>query len=176
MYGARMSATAKSSQAIHSRRSRRCSTSPSQRPVSYAHLRVELGGGPAAVEHADEVEARQGRLDGADRGEAPLDDAGAALDVARDQPAGLLGQAEHDGGRLGHHEAVVDDRRLAEGADPAVDARGYCIIQDLYAQGMSSPKRAVMLRRNTHTALAAPCYLTALTKVPISSRGQPWMR
>ena len=78
-------------------------------------------GGLAAVEDLDEVEAHQGRLDGADRGEAPLDDAGAALDVARDQLAGLLGQVEHHRGRLGHHEAVVvDDRHLVEGADPAV--------------------------------------------------------
>src|SRR5262249_30990044 len=55
------------------------------------------------------------------RGEAPLNDAGAALDVARDQLAGLLGQVEHHRGRLGHHEAVVvDDRHLAKGADAPV--------------------------------------------------------
>jgi hypothetical protein len=41
-------------------------------------LRVEPGGGLARVEHPDQVEAHQGRPDGADRGEAPLDDAGAA--------------------------------------------------------------------------------------------------
>jgi hypothetical protein len=38
-----------------------------------------------------------------------------------DQLAGLLGQVEHDRGRLGHHKAVVvDERRLVEGADSAV--------------------------------------------------------
>jgi hypothetical protein len=84
-------------------------------------LRVELGGGLLPVEHPDHVEAGERRADGADGGEAPLDDTGAALDVARDQLAGLLGQVQNDRSRLGHHEAVViDDRRLAERADPTV--------------------------------------------------------
>ena len=111
-----MSATVKSAQAIHSRSSSRRSTPPSQRPASLRTSACELVRGLVAVEDADEVEADQGRLDGADRGEAPLDDARAALDVGRDQLAGLLGQVEHDRGRLGHDEAVVvDDRHLMEG-------------------------------------------------------------
>src|SRR5213082_283673 len=55
-----------------------------------ARLRLDLMGGVAAVEDVDEIDGRQSRLDGADRGEAPLDDARAALEVARDQLAGLL--------------------------------------------------------------------------------------
>ena len=85
------------------------------------HVVVELGGGLTAVEYADEVEAHQRGPNGADGGKAPLGDAGAALDVAGDQLAGLLGKVERYRGRLGHHEAiVVDDRRLVERADPAV--------------------------------------------------------
>ena len=58
---------------------------------------------------------------GADGGEAPLDDPGAALDVGGNQLAALLGQVEHHGGRFGNGEAVVvDDWHLAEGADPPV--------------------------------------------------------
>jgi hypothetical protein len=84
-------------------------------------LGVKPGGGLPGVEHADQVEAHQGRPDGGDRGEAPLDDTGAALNVAGDQLAGLLGQVERDRRRLGDDEAVVvDDRRLAKRADPAV--------------------------------------------------------
>jgi hypothetical protein len=82
---------------------------------------VEPGGGLVAVEHPDQVHADQRGAHGGDGGEAPLDDAGAPLDVAGDQLAGLLGQVERDGRRFGHHETVVvDHRRLAEGADPAV--------------------------------------------------------
>jgi hypothetical protein len=48
---------------------------------------VELLGGLAAVEDLDEVDADEGRADGADGGEAPLADAGAAFDIARNQLA-----------------------------------------------------------------------------------------
>src|SRR5262249_13570742 len=86
-----------------------------------ARFRPDLMGGVAAVEDVDEIEGSQGRLDGGDRGEAPLDDARAALEVARDQLAGLLRHVEHHRGRLGDHEPVVVDHwQLAERADPAV--------------------------------------------------------
>ena len=52
-------------------------------------------------EDPDDIEARQGGLDGTDRGEAPLHDAGAALDVARDQRAAeALDRGDRVGGRL----------------------------------------------------------------------------
>src|SRR4051812_29971201 len=87
------SATVKSAQAIHSRSWETALDVAESAAGELGHLLVELVCRLAAVEYPDHVDAHQGRLDGADRGEAPLDDACAALDVARDQLAGLLRQA-----------------------------------------------------------------------------------
>ena len=112
---------------------------PTPKPPYAAQFRQQM------VELVQAGRTPGGRLDGADRGEAPLDDAGATLDIARDQLS-VLGQIEHHSGRLSDPEAVVvDDRHLVKRADSTVG-----VILELAAgvvQRVDSVRQANLLER-----------------------------
>ena len=86
-------------------------TSRSQRPASLCTSSWSWGAALPLLNMPMRSRHNRDRPDAGDGGKAPLDDAGAALGVAGDQLAGLLGKVERYRGRLGHHEAVVVDKR-----------------------------------------------------------------
>ena len=144
-------ATVNASAAIHVRPSS-LRLEPTETAACPADQRGSLLAAARQTAEVHQLDHRDRRLDRGERGEAPLVDGGPADGIGR-QRAGLLGQVEQDGARLGDDDtAVIDHRYLVERADRRV--RRTVELAAGVVERMDAVRQPELLERPLHAQVA----------------------